>query len=115
MNEIMFYGGIAGIVLFGGLVVFLFIRFRIFAVISSLTGLDAKRSIHRLQQEIEFPNDTNPISARSGKTTSKLQKGRSGRMAAEQSEETTLLTEEGNKSLFYVVQDVEIINTVERI
>lgn len=105
MNEIMFYGGIAGAIIFGLVAVILFIHFHIYTVIGDITGLNAKRSIAKLQQEgyaggvskEEAINaETAEIHARRGKTTAKLPQSKSGALKKthklqKTGDETTLL------------------------
>lgn len=79
-NEIMFYGGIAGAVLFGIGAVILFFVFRIYAVLGELTGITAKRSIRKIQKEgyegkskrHTIRENTDRIVSKRGKTTVKL-------------------------------------------
>lgn len=80
-NEIMFYGGIAGAVLFGIGAIILFFVFRIHTVIGELTGITAKRSIRKIQKEgyegqskiSAIRENTDQIVAKRGRTTGRLQ------------------------------------------
>ncbi len=145
MNQIMFYGGIAGAIIFGVIAVILFIYFHIYTVIGDITGLNAKRSIAKLRQERygegtskgeALPVATGEIHARRGKTTSKLPQTKSGALKvtrklprkgnettllkgpsqnAYQANETTLLVENQTGFAFEIVQSEQIIHTAERI
>lgn len=80
-NEIMFYGGMIGAILFGIGVIVLFFVFRIYEVIGELTGITAKRRIRKIQKEgyegkskiRAIRENTDQIVPKRGRTTGRLQ------------------------------------------
>ena len=103
-NEIMFYGGMAGAILFGVGAIILFFVFHIYAVIGELTGITAKRSIRKIQKEgyegkskiRAIRENTDKIVTKRGRTTGRLQPKTKKQAAIEKQnvqEETTLLNQ----------------------
>lgn len=96
VNQMMFYGGIIGAVLFGIGAIILFFVFRIYTVIGELTGITAKRSIKKIQKEgyegkskiRAIRENTDKIVPKRGRTTGRLQ-------PKENIEEYTTLLEQG--------------------
>ena len=108
-NEIMFYGGIAGAVLFGIGTVILFITFRIHTVIGELTGITAKRSIRRIQREgygekskvRAIRENTSEIVTKRGRTTKRLQK--------KEENQTVVLNQENEGQTTVLDQELETV------
>ena len=103
-NEIMFYGGIAGAILFGVGAIILFFAFHIYAVIGELTGITAKRSIRKIQKEgyegkskvRAIRENTDKIVTKRGRTTGRLQPKTKKQAVIEKQnvqDETTLLNQ----------------------
>lgn len=111
-NEIMFYGGIAGAVLFGIGAVILFFVFRIYAVFGELTGIKAKRSIRKIQQEgyerkskrHTIRENTDRIVSKRGKTTVKLQP--KAEVPKTDDNQTTVLQQELNAQTVVLNQEL---------
>lgn len=106
-NEIMFYGGMAGAILFGVGAIILFFVFHIYAVIGELTGITAKRSIRKIQKEgyegkskiRAIRENTDKIVTKRGRTTGRLQPKTKKQAAVEKQNvqgETTLLNQNVN-------------------
>lgn len=103
-NEIMFYGGMAGAILFGVGAIILFFAFHIYAVIGELTGITAKRSIRKIQKEgyegkskvRAIRENTDKIVTKRGRTTGRLQPKTKKQAVIEKQnvqDETTLLNQ----------------------
>lgn len=117
-NEIMFYGGAIGAVLFGIGAVILFFVLRIYAVIGELTGITAKRSIRKIQKEgYEGKNkkraireNTDKIVTKRGRTTGRLQPKTKKQIAGNvqnMKDETVVLHSEVNDETVVLHQNVD--------
>lgn len=122
-NEIMFYGGMIGAVLFGIGAVILFFVFRIYAVIGELTGITAKRSIRKIQKEgyegkskiRAIRENTDKIVTKRGRTTGKLQPKTKKQMAVDNqkvNDETIVLNQKVNDETIVLNQKSENETTV---
>lgn len=114
VNQMMFYGGIIGAVLFGIGAIILFFVFRIYAVIGELTGITAKRSIKKIQKEgyegkskiRAIRENTDKIVPKRGRTTGRLQPKENIE------DQTTLLEQEIEEQTTLLNQQVEDKTTV---
>lgn len=122
-NEIMFYGGMAGAILFGVGAIILFFVFHIYAVIGELTGITAKRSIRKIQKEgyegkskiRAIRENTDKIVTKRGRTTGRLQPKTKKQAAVEKQnvqEETTLLNQNVNDETVVLSQNANYETTV---
>lgn len=122
-NEIMFYGGIAGAVLFGIGAIILFFVFRIHTVIGELTGITAKRSIRKIQKEgyegqskiRAIRENTDQIVAKRGRTTGRLQPKTNKQIALEKAnihDETVVLNQTLDEQTTVLNQGIDEQTTV---
>lgn len=122
-NEIMFYGGIVGAVLFGIGAIILFFVFRIYAVIGEVTGITAKRSIRKIQKEgyegkskmRAIRENTEQIVTRRGKTTGRLKPKVNNQINIENQEvdeQTTVLNQSMDEQTTVLNQMVDDQTTV---